>query len=144
MLNRPTRRVAAWPRRGAWQKCCVAGPKWRTNCLARRVAAWPRRGAWQKCCVAGPKWRTNCLAIGARTLLSRECNEVFQQREADFLALLRMKLRRENILPPNRRGKLLTVCGLGGNNGGIGRLGEKAVHEIDVAAARNIPVEGTC
>src|SRR6266446_9279679 len=51
-----------------------------------------------------------------------------------------MKLRGEHVIFPHRRRERATVIGARGHDGGIARLREKAVHEIDVTAAGN-PME---
>src|SRR5260370_27667266 len=51
-----------------------------------------------------------------------------------------MKLRGEHVIFPHRRRERPAVIGASGHDGGIARLREKAVHEIDVTAAGN-PME---
>ena len=50
-----------------------------------------------------------------------------------------MELRRIDIVSPYRGGEGLPVGGPGGNNGFVHRLRKKAVHKINVTAARDAP-----
>src|SRR6266849_9116066 len=67
-------------------------------------------------------------------------HEIFEQLQSDALAFFRMKLRGEDVIFPHRRRERPAVVGASGHDGWIARLREKAVHEIDVTAARD-PIE---
>lgn len=66
-----------------------------------------------------------------------ELDEILQQLQADVLAFFGMKLGRENVFAPDGGGEGFAVSGAGSHNGGLSRLGKKAVNEIDVAPRRN-------
>src|ERR1035441_10353886 len=72
---------------------------------------------------------------------SGKFHEVFQQLQADLLALLRVKLRRENVVAPDGRRKGVAVFRARGDNRLGRRLGIKAVDEIHVAAAGDAAIE---
>src|SRR5882724_1639801 len=67
-----------------------------------------------------------------------EINEVLKKLQADLLAFFGVKLRRINVVAPDGGGEGLSVNRARGDDGGIERLWEKAVDEINVTAAGNI------
>src|SRR3989442_1141485 len=75
--------------------------------------------------------------VGSATASRRRVDKILQQLQTDLLALLRMKLRREHVLLPNRRGEALAVGRARRDDRGVNWFGKKAVHEINVAAAWN-------
>src|SRR5882672_9342089 len=48
-----------------------------------------------------------------------------------------MKLRREKLIPPNRRSEAPPICGARRDNRGIGRFWVIAMNEISITAVRN-------
>src|SRR5881394_1011465 len=61
-------------------------------------------------------------------------DEILQQLKANLLAFLRMKLRCEHVVLPDRRGETFAVRRPRCDNRRINRFGKKAVHEINVTA----------
>src|ERR1017187_9732479 len=85
------------------------------------------------------RWNASLPDPGAgnQLLPPGELDEVLEQLQADLLALLGVELCGEDVVAPNRGSEGLAVDRAGGDDGGIRRLGEEAVDEIDVAAAGN-------
>jgi len=76
-------------------------------------------------------------------LTFRQLHEIFQQSQADLLAFLRVKLRGVNIVAPDGRCKGVAIIRARRNDGFVHRLRKKAVHKINVAAARDAAIERT-
>ena len=86
----------------------------------------------------GQNSRNDEWRISKCEFLLCEIHKIFQQLQTDGLAFLRMKLRSEYVVLPNRRCKGVAVSRARGDNGIIQRLRKKAVDEIYVAAVGNI------
>src|SRR5439155_4391003 len=87
-------------------------------------------------------WRRSGLSLkkttkDAHPALRHQPEEILQQLQANLLAFLRMKLRGEHVVLPDRRGKCFAVGRARGHEGFVRWFGEKTVHEINVTAAGN-------
>src|SRR6267378_589316 len=80
-------------------------------------------------------WRRSGLSLkktteDANPALRHQPEEILQQLQANLLAFLRMELRGEHVVLPDRRGKCFAIGRARGHEGFVRRLGKKAVHEI--------------
>jgi hypothetical protein len=74
--------------------------------------------------------------------LRREGEEIAEELKAGALAFLGVELGGENVLMRDGRGEGLAMLGAGGDDGGVGRLREIAVNEVEVGAVGDIAEEG--
>src|SRR5439155_21871186 len=84
-----------------------------------------------------------CRSVRGNTirLASASCcrlDKILEQLQTDPLAFFWMELRGKQVLLPNRRGEAFAVSGARRHDRWVNRFGEKAVHEINVHAARNV------